>query len=137
VACCRLIPVSGCNDLLFLRYGWGHAPGDGSGLTDCFQLVCEVRRRLGLRDYGPQFDWAYETYTEETLPRVRLMRWLLEHCSRVDTPQPGDLLLCQGQAAGAFAVVSAVGGMIHLRESGMVGHQLSVPSLLPLFRPLS
>lgn len=128
--------MSHCNDLLFLRYGWGHAPGDGSGLTDCFQLVCEVRRRLGLRDYGPQFDWAYETYTEETLPRVRLMRWLLEHCSRVDTPQPGDLLLCQGQAAGAFAVVSAVGGMIHLRESGMVGHQLSVPSLLPLLRPL-
>ena len=65
-----------------------------------------------------------------------LRRWLLEHCSRVDSPQPGDLLLCQGQAAGAFAVVSAVGGMIHLRESGMVGHQLSVPSLLPLFRPL-
>jgi hypothetical protein len=106
------------------------------GTAGVMHLAMAVRRRLGLRDYGPQFDWAYETYTEETLPRVRLMRWLLEHCSRVDTPQPGDLLLCQGQAAGAFAVVSAVGGMIHLRESGMVGHQLSVPSLLPLFRPL-
>ena len=128
--------MSGCNDLLFLRYGWGHAPSDGSGLTDCFQLVCEVRRRLGLRDYAPDFAWVYGTYTEATLPRMRLMRWLLEHCSRVMTPQPGDLLLCQGQAAGAFAVVSAEGGMIHLRDSGTVAHQQRVPSVLPLFRPL-
>ena len=128
-------PVSACNDLLWLRYGWGHAPGDGSGLTDCFQLVCEVRRRLGLRDYGPEFDWAYDTYTETTLPRMRLMRWLLDHCSRVDTPQPGDVLLCQGAAAGAFAVVSAEGGMIHIRESGTVAHQQQVPRSLPLFRP--
>jgi len=134
--CCRLALMCACNDLLFLRYGWGHAPGDGTGLTDCFQLVCEVRRRLGLRDYAPDFDWVYDTYTEATLPRMRLMRWLLEHCSRVTTPQPGDLLLCQGRAAGAFAVVSAEGGMIHLRDSGTVAHHLRVPSVLPLFRPL-
>ena len=128
--------MSGCNDLLFLRYGWGHAPGDGSGLTDCFQLVCEVRRRLGLRDYGPQFDWAYETYTEETLPRVRLMRWLLEHCSRVDTPQPGDLSLVHGMTCGAFAVVTDVQGLLYIRHTGAVLHAPTCPTELRYWRPL-
>jgi len=127
--------MSHCNDLLLLRYGWGHRPGDGSGLTDCFQLVCEVRRRLGLLDYAPSFEWAYAAYTETTLPRVRLMRWLLENCSRVSTPRPGDVLLCRSNAAGALAVMSAEGGMLHLRSSGMVAHLPSVPQMIPSFHP--
>jgi hypothetical protein len=128
--------MSACNDLILLRYGWGQRPGDGSGQTDCFQLACEVRRRLGLHDLSADFAWVYQTYTEETLPRRRLIRWLLEHCKRVASPLPGDLALFRGTRAGALAVATEEGGLVYLRESGWVGHAPAVPVGIPLFRHL-
>jgi len=90
------------NDLVGLKYGWGHRPGDGSGRTDCFQLVCEVRDRLGLSSYREQFAWVYSGWTEETFPRRMLARWLLEHGRRLQLPQTGAVALMPGNAGGAL-----------------------------------
>lgn len=92
------------NDLIGLRYGWGHRPGDGSGLTDCFQLVCEVRERLGLSDYRDRFAWVYERYTEATFPRRLLARWLLEHGSRLQGAWHGAVALLPAAAGGALGI---------------------------------
>ena len=62
------------NDLIGLQYRWGARPSDGTNETDCFQLSCEVRRRLGLADVSSEFEWVYEEYTAETLSRMRLIR---------------------------------------------------------------
>ena len=80
------------NDLVLLSYGWGHAPGDGSGRTDCFQLACEVRRRLGLRELADQFDWVYKRYTEVSFPRANVLRWLHREGKEIQEPQPGALV---------------------------------------------
>jgi len=95
------------NDLIGLTYGWGHAPLDGSGKTDCFQLVCEVRSRLGLTDYTDRFDWVYSAYTERTFPRGKIARWLLQHGRRLNAPMPGAVALLQGSAGAALG--SALG----------------------------
>lgn len=91
------------NDLIGLTYGWGHSPLDQSGKTDCFQLVCEVRRRLGLFDYCNTFEWVYDKYTEDTFPRRLIVKWLLEHGQRITTPQFGAVVLLPGAAGAALA----------------------------------
>ena len=53
------------NSLIGLEYKWGAHPNDGSGFTDCFALSMEVRRRLGLHDFYPEFQWVYDEYEEE------------------------------------------------------------------------
>jgi hypothetical protein len=82
------------HDLLRLRYAWGHSPEDGSGLTDCFGLACTVRQRLGLSDYGPRFRWVYTRYDEATLPRGRILRWVLENADPC-SPRPGAISVVQ------------------------------------------
>ena len=78
------------NDLIGLTYSWNCKPSDGTGKTDCFQLCCEVRRRLGLYDYASEFAWVYETYAESALPRTKISRLLLQLGQRTTTPQDGD-----------------------------------------------
>jgi hypothetical protein len=60
------------NDLIGLAYRWGCRPGDGTGCTDCFQLVCAVRRQLGLPDHAAQFEWVYREQTAETFGLLHL-----------------------------------------------------------------
>ena len=93
------------NDLIGLGYGWQHRPGDGSGLTDCFQLTCEVRARMGLTDYRDRFAWVYEQWDDATFPRRRIVRWLLEHGRRLQAPRPGAVALLPGHAGAALATV--------------------------------
>lgn len=81
------------NDLIGLEYAWANAPSDGKGTTDCFQLCCEIRRRLGLYDYAPFFAWVYGHYAETALPRTAIARWLLTYGHRVDDPKNGDPVL--------------------------------------------
>jgi len=81
------------NDLLGLTYAWHHSPADGTGKTDCFQLCCEIRRRLGLYDYAPEFAWVYETYAENALPRTKIGRFLLQLGHRVTDLRDGDPVL--------------------------------------------
>lgn len=128
--------MSHFNDLVELRYGWGHRPGDGSGLTDCFQLMCDVHRRLGLCDYAETFEWVYRSFEAETVPRIRLVRWLLQNARAVTDQQPGDVALLAGTLVGAFATVSDVGGLLYISSARRVVHASSVPPNLKLYRPL-
>ena len=93
------------NDLIGLSYGWNHRPGDGSGLTDCFQLACEIHRRFGFADYAPQFDWVYSDYNDESFPRIRMARWLLQNGSHLATPQPTAVVLLPSEVGAALGTV--------------------------------
>ena len=81
------------NDLIGLEYQWGSHFRDGQGKTDCFQLVCEIRERIGLSDYSEKFAWAYESYTAESLKPARLARWLLSEGKRLKLPVHGAVAL--------------------------------------------
>lgn len=93
------------NDLIGLRYGWGHKPGDGSGKTDCFQLTCEARKRLGLKNYQQQFDWVYQSYTEASFRYRLIVQWLRENGRRIHHATPGAVMLLPGRAGLALATV--------------------------------
>lgn len=93
------------NDFIGLKYGWGCRPGDGSGKTDCFQLVCAVHRRMGLKDYSPFFADKYEQYSEGNLGSTRVARWLLANGQRQRVPAPGSVVLLPvsvGAALGTY-----------------------------------
>lgn len=79
------------NDLIGLQYEWGASPEDGNGKSDCFQLCCTIRRRLGLKDYAPLFAWAYEKYDEKSFSWRLLLRWLKENSLSIDSFQDGDV----------------------------------------------
>ena len=93
------------NDLIGLRYAWGHSPRDGSGKTDCFQLACEVHERLGFGDYRDQFAWVYENYTEATFRYRLIIRWLNENGKRLTQPTPGAVALLPANVGLALATV--------------------------------
>jgi hypothetical protein len=97
------------NDLIGLGYRWGAAPSHGTGQTDCFQLVCEVRRRMGLSDYGARFAWVYDTYTEATFPRLKILRWLLQYGTKLKAAKPGAVALLPGAAGAALGAVTEDG----------------------------
>ena len=93
------------NDLIGLKYGWGCVPGDGTGKTDCFQLACEIHKRLGFADYTDQFAWVYRDYKDETFPRIKIGKWLLENGQRVSNPEPGAIVLLPGSVGAALGTV--------------------------------
>ena len=115
-------------DLIGLEYRWGSRPDEGA--TDCFQLVCEVRRRLGLSDYSQHFNWVYETYTEATLPKQRIARWLLTTCSRTATLEPGTLNLSNWRALASWTgtgwLCIAPGGTVGVTPH-LAGHWFTAP----------
>lgn len=108
---------SSFNDLIGLPYQWGAAPWTGK--TDCFQLACEVRSRLGLKDYSAQFDWVYELYDDHTFPKGLLGRWVLQHGTRTMTPSTGALALLPASAGSALSTV-VEDGAVFLSPAGMV-----------------
>lgn len=93
------------SDLIGLTYGWGNAPGDGSGKTDCFQLACEIHKRFGYSDYTAQFAWVYDDYKDETFPRIKVARWLLENGCRLEYPKPAAVVLLPGELGAALGTV--------------------------------
>lgn len=119
------------NDLIGLQYKWGEAPANNSGYTDCFQLACEVHKRLGLHDYTQQFEWVYAQYDEATFPRRLLVRWLRENGTRC-YPQEGAVTLLPtttGSALGTFLDATSIlfiGPDSHVIRS-------AVPSPTPTF----
>lgn len=90
------------NDLVGLQYGWGHRPGDGSGKTDCFQLVCELRDRLNLSSYRDRFAWVYGQYSEAAFPRGLITRWALKNGTRLVAPVDGAVALLPAAAGSAL-----------------------------------
>jgi hypothetical protein len=107
------------NDLIGLRYGWGYAPGDGTGMTDCFQLVCEMRDRMGLSDYRERFEWVYDKYTEASFSRGLIPRWLLQYGTRLKKPEVGAVLLLPSHAGGALGTAIS-DDVLYLASSGNV-----------------
>jgi hypothetical protein len=98
-----------CNDLIGLPYRWAAAPA--SGATDCFQLVCEARRRLGLMDYSERFAWVYERYTEQTFRRALLPRWLLQNGRRLGEPIAGAVALLPSSTGSALGTILEDGAL--------------------------
>jgi hypothetical protein len=81
------------NDLIGLEYEWSCRPSDGNGKTDCFQLFCEVRKRLGLFSYGSSYEWVYSQYTEASFTNRKLARLLLQNGKRSNRMSTGCLAL--------------------------------------------
>ena len=111
------------NDLIGLEYRWGAHPRDGSGKTDCFQLVCEIRSRLGLSDYSEKFSWAYWLYDEKTLRPIRMARWLMHEGKRLKLPEVGAVALLAEPDNAALGTVTDQ-GVICIAPGGCV---VSVP----------
>lgn len=93
------------NDLIGLQYQWAARPSDKTGKTDCFQLVCEIRKRLGLSDYTGKFSWAYQLYSPKTLTPIRLARWLLQEGRRLKLPEHGAVALLADSTSPALGSV--------------------------------
>jgi len=106
------------NDLIGLSYERRARFCDGEGQTDCFMLVCEARRRLGLRDYEEDFRWAYDEYDAGNLPMRRIMRWLLEHGRRTNAYDDGNVAIMKtiGGELGVGVVYN--GGILTISKGG-------------------
>tara|TARA_R100001510_G_C7624332_1_gene184506 strand:+ start:884 stop:1258 length:375 start_codon:yes stop_codon:yes gene_type:complete len=104
------------NDLIGLEYQWGASFTDGKGCTDCFQLVCEIRKRLGLSDYSSKFEWAYDSYTQETFKPIRLAKWLLQTGRRLTLPEHGAVALLANPTSPALG--SVVNGSVVFISAG-------------------
>ena len=113
------MPNSSCNDLIGLRYRWGASPWANTGFTDCFQLACEVHRRLGFSDYTSKFDWVYELYDEATFPKGLLVRWLLQNGQRLKAPRPGAVALLPATVGSALGTI-VEDGALFLSPGGTV-----------------
>lgn len=122
------------NDLVMLSYGWGHAPGDGSGKTDCFQLVCEVRRRIGLRELAEHFEWVYQRYDEVSFPRGNVLRWLHREGSETQERKPGTLAYLPTDRGAVALGTCTEDGLIFIAPGQNVVHAPgSISSLARLF----
>lgn len=110
------------NDLVGLRYGWGHNPKDGSGLTDCFQLVCEVHRRLGMTDHSATYEWVYQQYTESSFPRGLMVRWLLKNGRRQSQPEAGCVVLLPANAGAALGTYTDATNVLFIGPGSSVIH---------------
>ncbi len=92
------------NDLLGLKRAWGAYPGDGSGTVDCCLMALEVHRRLGYHNYLPEVAWIFEQYTDDTLPKNFIARWLLQNGKRLAGPEPHALALLPSHGVGAVGL---------------------------------
>ena len=121
------------NDLIGLEYGWGHRPSDGSGKTDCFQLSCEVRRRLGLFDYGPPYEWVYEQHTEASFTNWQLARLLLQNGQRSRYLTPGAVVLFSAIKTALGTVADS--GIVYVSPGGRVVRSPLPPSTFYCIEP--
>lgn len=108
------------NDLLGLKRAWGAYPGDGSGTVDCCLLALEVHKRLGYHDYTPEVAWIFEQYTDDTLPKNFIAKWLLQNGTRLEQQQPHALALLPSHGVGAVGTVLDDGTMLFIGPGGSV-----------------
>jgi hypothetical protein len=95
------------NSLIGLEYKWGAHPNDGSGFTDCFALSMEVRCRLGLHDFYPEFQWVYSNYEEESVSGRQILQWMWQRTERTSVPIVGSLF-CAPSPHGGIALATVV-----------------------------
>ena len=108
------------NDLLGLKRAWGAYPGDGSGTVDCCLLALEVHKRLGYHDYTPEVAWILEQYTDDTLPKNFIAKWLLQNGTRLYKQEPHALALLPSHGVGAVGTVLDDGTMLFIGPGGSV-----------------
>jgi len=96
------------NDLIGLQYKWGAHPLDNNGFTDCFALVMEVRRRLGLRDFYPDFKWVYEAYGHEGVRGRQILRWFWDYGQRINSAREGAIFRTMGANATGLALAVVI-----------------------------
>lgn len=108
------------NDLLGLKRAWGAYPGDGSGTVDCCLMALEVHKRLGYHDYTPEVAWIFEQYTDDTLPKNFIAKWLLQNGTRLEKQEPHALALLPSQGVGAVGTVLDDGTMLFIGPGGSV-----------------
>jgi len=124
------------NDLIGLTYERRARFCEGNGKSDCFMLVCEVRRRLGLHDYEDEFRWAYDEYDSGNLPMKRIVRWLFENGTRTMEKENGIVAIILPKPGGEIAVgVAYDGGILTVSRGGRSYWSRLFPSL-KLFKML-
>lgn len=103
------------NDLVGLEYGWGCKPV--SGKTDCWQLVVEVRTRLGLET--PDFEWVYRLWDDKTLDPRLIGHWLTEYCTPC-APEPGAIAAIPSPTHGTALGVCTGASLLFISSTGRV-----------------
>jgi hypothetical protein len=94
------------NDLIGLQYQWGARPRDRSGFTDCFALSMEARKRMGLRDYSPVFQWVYDQFAPEKVGGRQIIRWLWQYSEKTKICRNGAMFyISSGNSGIALATV--------------------------------
>ena len=96
------------NDYIGLQYKWAANPDINVGFSDCFQLFCAIRRRLGMRDYAEQFQWAYNKYDEQSFSHGLMLRWLLQNTSKTTELKDGDVGITIDKAALATVALGRI-----------------------------
>ena len=108
------------NDLIGLKRAWGAFPGDGTGTVDCCALAAEVHKRLGYWDYGPELKTLFAQYTESTLPKNFIPRWLLKNATRISEPALHSIVLLPSPGVGALGTVLGPNDVLFIAPSGYV-----------------
>jgi hypothetical protein len=104
------------NDLIGLKRAWGAKPGDGSGTVDCCLLFAEVRKRLGYYDWTPDMLPYFDKYTDDTFPRLHMLRWLLKNGTKLDGPECHAVVLLPGANGGAMGTVMDDGRVLFISQ---------------------
>lgn len=112
------------NDLIGLNYKAGARYFPGCSHIDCFALLCETRRRLGLYDYEDEFQWVYET---KKLPTREIIKQMRQISCKTETPADGDMALMGGGMHRLSVGVVINGGILSIAH-GM--KSFWTPSLL-------
>jgi hypothetical protein len=112
------------NDLIGLSYEAGAKYSPGCSRIDCFALLCETRRRLGLIDYEDEFQWVYEA---ERLPVKAIIKAVRKIARQTNEPKDGDMAITGG-GLHRLAVGVVINGGILTIAHGM--KSFWTPSLL-------
>jgi hypothetical protein len=108
------------NDLIGLKRAWSALPGDGSGMVDCCALAAEVHKRLGYYDYTNELLEIFSKYTDDSLPKSFIAKWLLKNAERIDGPEPHAVVLLPGNGAGAVGTVLDDGNVLFIAPNSYV-----------------
>lgn len=81
------------NDLIGLSYEAGARYFPGCSHIDCFALLCETRRRLGLVDYEDEFQWVYKA---DQLPVKAIIKAVRKIAQQTNQPKDGDMVITGG-----------------------------------------
>mgnify|MGYP007019973068 CR=1 FL=1 len=97
------------NDLIGLDYKAGARYAPNCSCIDCFALLCEARRRLGLKDYEDEFQWVYESKRLSVKAIIKAMQKI---ATKTDCPRDGDMAIMGGGLHSLSVGVVVNGGIL-------------------------